>query len=758
MKKKLIASVLLAVMLVCSIGVHASVEYSGAFAQDVLRNLDIMKGDENGNMNLGSSLTRAEFAKIAINSSKYKNSVAHGAKISVFQDCTYTHWAAPYVKVAVTNKVVTGYPDGTFKPDNTVSLEEAVTVMLRLLGYADEDFGNTWPYGQVSLAEGIGLTDNIEKGIGEAMSREDALKMVYNTLNAKVKDSDREYCGEIDVSLHADAIIIATSAEDSSVSYGNVLTSAGTFRCDDYISDYVGLKGFLAVKSSGEVICFTPSDKNTVSEYIVYSVLSNSIIAYHDGAMTELKLSDGTPVYSGAEKLTFASAKSDVEIGDVICAVTSKNGSVDYLTLTKDSLDGPHVLYSYTDNWYSRFTSDFANLTLVRNGEKVSLSSAKAYDVLYYSKELNTVFAYAKTVTGVYEEAIPNKEAPTSVVVSGTQYDIESVEAFSKLSSSGNLAYGSSVTLLLGKDSKIAEVLSSDKALGASETVGYLTEIGKKQFEKNGEPYTSRYVKLIMPDGTTAEYKTDADYSSLINKVVRVTFSGENAKLTVESASGLSGRVNAGAMTIGRNVVANDVQILDVSTTRLNYKGTAVKTYMVRLDGVNLSSSNVLWYKKNTSGEINRIILKDVTGDSSKYGIVTEINESSSASGLSVSGSYTIDSMGTQYRYSGGLFANLTYIAPVKLVVSGTEVQTLSALKKLSGKISSLTGYSIAVGGTEYLLSDDVIVYNKISDRNYGVMPLSELLDCYEDYSISVYSDKAQSLGGRVRILIVQKS
>ena len=90
MKKFFVTSILLSAILIYSVVASAAVPYTSEFASDVVKSLNIMVGDSYGNMNLENSLTRAEFAKIAINASKYRSSVAHGAKISVFQDCTYT--------------------------------------------------------------------------------------------------------------------------------------------------------------------------------------------------------------------------------------------------------------------------------------------------------------------------------------------------------------------------------------------------------------------------------------------------------------------------------------------------------------------------------------------------------------------------------------------------------------------------------------------------------------------------------------------
>ncbi len=755
MFKKYLAAVISALIVFTSVcTVSAAGIYSTESAQTLLKNLNIMVGDESGNMNLDAAVTRAEFSKIAINASKYKNMVALGANVSVFKDCTYTHWAAPYVKVAVSNGIITGYPDGTFRPEDTVLYEEAITVFLKLLGYTDEDFGNSWPYGQAGIAANLGLNKNIDKSIGTAMSRGDVMTLVYNVLTTDSKGSTNDYISQIDGVFYEDAVIMATNRDDTSVGANSVLTSVGTFKLSDgFDYSFVGMKGDLAVKTTGEIIAFMPYSQKS-KKYVVYSKLDSSIVAYSNGQLSELDISDNTTVYNGSDKYTFANAKSSMSTGDVIYVVCDSGGSVEYLTLRTDAMEGPYTLSSYSNTWYNMFTDDASELIVMRDGTKVDISGLKTNDILYYSSDLNIVFAYSKKVTGIYEKASPNKDTPTSVTVSGTEYTIESVSAFNKLSSGGNLSYGDTVTLLFGKDGQIADVVGADGALKSSAVAGYLIETGTKVFSNsNDEGYSSKYAKLVLADGTEAQYVTKNDYSSYINSVMQVNFNDGVASLSLKrSTSGVSGAVDAENMKIGSSKVSENVSILDVSTTNKDHLGAYCATYMSRLDGITLSASNVLWYKKNNDNEITELILNDVTGDSCSYGIVTDSPNSSKSAG----GAYTVDINGQSFRYSGGKYSNINTGSAVKVELAGGSAEALSLLNLISGNVSKLTETCAAIKGVDYRLSGNVLAYKKINIYTYTVIPVSELINNFDEYKITAYCDKNEKLGGRVRILVAQ--
>jgi len=751
MKNKIIR--IIAILLVCLTVPFGNVwgETSGEEAMSLLLSkLSIMQGYPDGELHLDKSVSRAEFSKITIAASPYKNHVALGMNVSPFGDVHYTHWAAPYVKLSVSNGLLKGYPDATFRPDATVLYEEAVTVYLRLLGYTSEDFGYAWPYGQMGLAGNLGLTEGMETSIGTPMTRLDVMRLTYNLMTCLPKNGTRDYIESIQYQLLEDVVLVATHKEDNSVGTNQVYTTAGSFVIgDDFSHDYVGQKGDAVLKNGDELVCFIPYAQSA-EQYVVYSKLDNAIVTYQNGTIGQLDVNNNTVAYMGTQKSTYAQIKNSMEMGDVVSVQRDKYNHVEYIIVREGDLIGPVVVRN--DDWH-RSLSVGNNVTVMRNGIRCSADDVENYDVVYYSPELNMVMAYNKRVTGIYESASPNKDQLTSVSISGVTYQVESAEAFSALSSGGEVAYGDTVTVLLGKDGAIAGVMTADKK---DNLIGYFSSAGVKEYTNiNGEVYSNYYVEIIGTDGQSFEYAAKRDYreSDSLNRVVRVHFSDGLAYVTGYSGSTISGMVDASKRTIGNRKVAQNVNILDVVQGTTNNAGGYASVFLQRLDGMQLSNSGILYYETNKNGEISDLILNDITGECYAYGLVTEA--SSRNIGMSVSGSYSYD--------IGGVSGSITTNGSMFLVSKGQAVQMLmangrpqnmKALTKLSATVKEVEGDAlIGTNGTRYLLSDGVVVYKK-KMYDYTIIPLSELM--VEDYRITAYHDKSMDRGGRIRIIIAE--
>ena len=109
---------------------------------------------------------------------------AQGRTGRLYSDVDSDSPYAVYIRTAVQNGWMTGYSDGSFRPDNTVTLEEACTMALRLLGYDVAKLGGTFPTAQLSKASALGLRNEINARQGETLTLEQGTMLFYNALTA----------------------------------------------------------------------------------------------------------------------------------------------------------------------------------------------------------------------------------------------------------------------------------------------------------------------------------------------------------------------------------------------------------------------------------------------------------------------------------------------------------------------------------------------------------------------------------------------
>ncbi len=817
--KKFIYLILILILILPSIPSLAG-DYTYDEMAAVLNSLEIFQGDGTG-YNFEGMLTRAQFTKLAITASVYKNTVPKMTNTSPYSDVKYTHWAAGYIKVATANKVISGYPDSTFRPEGYVKTEEAVTILLKLLGYTNEDFGNEWPYGQMGIAANIGLTDDVTKGIGQELQRYDAVALIYNMLNLNTKDGS-QYFSKIGCKLIEDAVIIASSKEDTTINPDKVYTSAGMFKVsDNFDFSNVGRTGDIVLKTANnEIAGFFPSkqgiasytvdsvrgediwisdggtarllnaqsnttvyekqsesslsnmvskidagdkitvvtnengyisyllanlnevlafDDNSSEVYAVSAVLGNSLIVTADGINKALDIPASATAYYDSSKTTFSALASKASAGDIVSVVRDSAGEIRYVSVDSQGLNGPYTVRNSSIYTAYGIKSD---ASILKNGVKVSASDISVNDILYYSNALNTVWVYSDKKTGIYEAAYPNNEFPTSVTLSGKSYDIESSAAFTKLSAGGSFSYGSTVTLLLGRNGEIADVISP----GAESVYGYVISAGKGTYQNaSGSSYTSYYVEVATPDGYSYEYTTKTNYSSLKSKIVRVTFKDSYASLSqINESYSYSGKFDLSSMRLGTKKVASDVRIIEVKSDSSQSGGSYVQIYPARLNGITISKSQILYADENSNGEIEELILRNVTGDTYAYGIV--INNK-----MESGGTYIVD--GVTGNIKSGF--SITSATPARFDMNGNTIISMTPLQAVKGGIISVTDSAVITkSGDEYRVSDKVSIY-RYTGTEYMLTTIDEITSS-DKYTITAYYDKAPEKGGRVRIIIAK--
>ena len=146
-----------------------------------LKENGILTGDQNGNLNLGSGLTRAELAVILTRLSDKTGDMGRNAAyyrtICPFVDVP--EWAMPYAGYCAEKKLMAGYGNKLFGPNDPVTPAAACTVMLRYLGCPDSQ----WNYATAcDRAIELGLLPN-DAATGASITRGNVAVLIYRVLN-----------------------------------------------------------------------------------------------------------------------------------------------------------------------------------------------------------------------------------------------------------------------------------------------------------------------------------------------------------------------------------------------------------------------------------------------------------------------------------------------------------------------------------------------------------------------------------------------
>ncbi len=195
--KKLISSMMASVM-------AFSVFTSSAFAfiaQDVkntefktqakvLGALGIMVGDaDTGNFRPNDSIKRSEATKIGVALMGLSDSANSNAGTPAYPDIAKDYWANGFINTATSHGLVVGDTSGNFRPEDQIKYNEAVTILVRALGYESQAIAKGgYPYGYVAVASSIGITKGVSSAPDALISRGNVATMAYNALTINLME------------------------------------------------------------------------------------------------------------------------------------------------------------------------------------------------------------------------------------------------------------------------------------------------------------------------------------------------------------------------------------------------------------------------------------------------------------------------------------------------------------------------------------------------------------------------------------------
>ena len=161
-----------------------------AEAAELLGALGIMVGDaESGAFRPNDPILRSEMAKVAVYSIGLEDVVKSSNGITKFPDVPADHWATGAINTADQQGLVVGDTEGTFRPDDNVTFEEAVAIIVRALGYepAAEDKGG-FPTGYMYIASSNQLLRGIDATAAEPAMRGDIAQLVFNAMTVNLME------------------------------------------------------------------------------------------------------------------------------------------------------------------------------------------------------------------------------------------------------------------------------------------------------------------------------------------------------------------------------------------------------------------------------------------------------------------------------------------------------------------------------------------------------------------------------------------
>jgi hypothetical protein len=102
-----------------------------------------------------------------------------------FSDVATTHWAYSYISRLASEGVISGFPDGTFGPNNAVTYGQALKMVLLAAGYPTqtEPSGSDWASNYIRLAYSYGFISNSNIKSSDPVTRDEIAEVAAKAMN-----------------------------------------------------------------------------------------------------------------------------------------------------------------------------------------------------------------------------------------------------------------------------------------------------------------------------------------------------------------------------------------------------------------------------------------------------------------------------------------------------------------------------------------------------------------------------------------------
>lgn len=416
--KKIIGLILtLALMLnICAFPVSAASTATSAEIE-VLTDLGIVKGYEDGSFKPDAVITRAEVVAIINRVQGLSDAAKAAAGVSIYSDVKATDWFAGDVNLATQMGIISGDGDGTFRPNDQVKYEEAVKMVVAALGYNREYVMKQggWPTGYLVIATQAEVTKGLSVAAGDPAYRGVVAKLVYQALTAPMMvlstyddDGKATYKADPNSTLLGKKLNFAkvtgfVSANNVSALSGSETDATNTVRL--MYNKVVGNKDILDINKKEFITNIGYALGHIYDFYIAEDDNKLYIVSAEEGKNETITLVENEEYVIASKNNTIIvedldGDEKEYELSDTYKALV--NGKVDTLPTEFDSDDVVELIDVDSDSEY-----DYVFITkyiigvvdsIYGNNKKIGFKNISSLDMTKYLEEED--YSYSIVING----------------------------------------------------------------------------------------------------------------------------------------------------------------------------------------------------------------------------------------------------------------------------------------------------------------------------------------------------------------------
>lgn len=154
------------------------------YAESILamRAQGVIQGYADGTYKPANPVNRAEFMKILVEASGAKD--LDGYAKACFPDVDASQWYAKYVCYGKDKNIIGGYADGSFRPQASINLAEALKIVFTTYQINPGPTAGEWYEPFVNEAKRRGMLVLIKSGVGDNISRGEMAELLYRLENS----------------------------------------------------------------------------------------------------------------------------------------------------------------------------------------------------------------------------------------------------------------------------------------------------------------------------------------------------------------------------------------------------------------------------------------------------------------------------------------------------------------------------------------------------------------------------------------------